>query len=197
MWRTRTTGPGGWFLSVRNSKSRNLAVPSDADRFCPRTVEADVPEQEEIRRRIRAAMALADIRSWDELAARTPLSRSTLKDLGTVRARADEVHLRVIAAACGVPYAWFTVADLAHAVEREDEDPSTAERLEALEAAVAALFRRDAVSPAPPGRPAGGDSVPAPPGELGHRLRARGPSAGDPGRRGSSLEPGSRPDSGG
>ena len=42
-------------------------------------------EQDEIRRRIRAAMALADIGSWEELAARTPLSRSTLKDLGTVR----------------------------------------------------------------------------------------------------------------
>jgi hypothetical protein len=36
-------------------------------------------EQDEIRRRIRAAMALADIGSFEELAARTPLSRSVLK----------------------------------------------------------------------------------------------------------------------
>jgi hypothetical protein len=107
-----------------------------------------VLEQDEIRRRIRAAMALADIRSWDDLAARTPMSRSTLKDLGTSRGRADESHLRVIAAACGLPYAWFTVGDIGHAVQREDEDPSLAERLEALESVVAALVRR--TGPAPP-----------------------------------------------
>jgi transcriptional regulator with XRE-family HTH domain len=101
-----------------------------------------VPEQEEIRRRIRAAMALAGISSWEELAERTPLSRSTVKDLGTPRRRADETHLRVIAAACDVPYAWFTVADLRRAVAREEEEPSIAERLEALERAVQALARR-------------------------------------------------------
>ena len=78
-------------------------------------------------------MALADIGSWEELAERTPLSRSTLKDLGTVRGRAEETHLRVIAAACDLPYAWFTVADIGRAVEREDEDPTVAERIEALE----------------------------------------------------------------
>jgi hypothetical protein len=94
-------------------------------------------------------MALADIRSWDELAARTPMSRSTLKDLGTVRGRADETHLRVIAAACDLPYAWFTVADLGRAVLREDEDPSMAERLEAVERALAALVRREGAGPAP------------------------------------------------
>jgi hypothetical protein len=109
-----------------------------------------VLEQDEIRRRIRAAMALADIRSWDELAAKTPMSRSTLKDLGTVRGRAEETHLRVIAAACGLPYAWFTVADLGGAVLRDDEDPSMAERLEALERTVAALVRREGAAPGPP-----------------------------------------------
>jgi hypothetical protein len=101
-----------------------------------------VLEQEEIRRRIRAAMALADIGSWEQLAERTPLSRSTLKDLGTVRGRAEETHLRVIAAACELPYAWFTVADIGRAVTREDEDPAVGERLEALERTVAALVRR-------------------------------------------------------
>jgi hypothetical protein len=101
-----------------------------------------VLEQEEIRRRIRAAMALADIGSWEKLAARTPLSRSTLKDLGTVRGRAEETHLRVIAAACALPYSWFTVADLGRAVARDDEDPALVERIEALENTVAALVRR-------------------------------------------------------
>ena len=99
-------------------------------------------EQEEIRRRIRAAMALADIGSWEQLAERTPLSRSTLKDLGTVRGRAEETHLRVIAAACDLPYAWFTIADLGGAVTREDEDPAVGERLEALESQIEVLRRR-------------------------------------------------------
>jgi hypothetical protein len=101
-----------------------------------------VLEQEEIRRRIRAAMALADIGSWEQLAECTPLSRSTLKDLGTVRGRAEETHLRVIAAACELPYAWFTIDDIGGAVTREDEDPAVSERLEALERTVAALVRR-------------------------------------------------------
>jgi hypothetical protein len=99
-------------------------------------------EQEEIRRRIRAAMALADIGSWEQLAERTPLSRSTLKDLGTVRGRAEETHLRVIAAACDLPYPWFTIADIGGAVTREDEDPAVGERLEALESQIEVLRRR-------------------------------------------------------
>jgi hypothetical protein len=101
-----------------------------------------VLEQEEIRRRIRAAMALADIGSWEQLAEHTPLSRSTLKDLGTVRGRAEETHLRVIAAACDLPYAWFTIADIGGAVTREDEDPAVGERLEALESQIEVLRRR-------------------------------------------------------
>jgi hypothetical protein len=157
-----------------------------------------VPDQEEIRRRIRAAMALADIRSWDDLAARTPMSRSTLKDLGTVRGRADESHLRVIAAACGLPYAWFTVSDVSRAVLREDEDPSFAERLEALERTVAALVRREGSISAGPGAARAEDGPPpAPPGALGRRLQERAPSPGSPGRSGSSPGPGSPPDSGG
>jgi hypothetical protein len=119
-----------------------------------------VLEQDEIRRRIRAAMALADIGSWEELAARTPLSRSTLKDLGTVRGRAEETHLRVIAAACELPYAWFTVPDIGGAVTREDDDPTVAERIEALERTVAALVRREGGGDAAPG---GGPGDPLPP----------------------------------
>src|SRR5437868_12214469 len=87
-------------------------------------------------------MALADIGSWEQLAEQTPLSRSTLKDLGTVRGRAEETHLRVIAAACDLPYAWFTIADIGGAVTREDEDPAVGERLEALESQIEVLRRR-------------------------------------------------------
>jgi hypothetical protein len=101
-----------------------------------------VLEQEEIRRRIRAAMALADIGSWEQLAEQTPLSRSTLKDLGTVRGRAEETHLRVIAAACELPYEWFTITDIGGAVTRDDADPAVGERLEAMERTIAALVRR-------------------------------------------------------
>jgi transcriptional regulator with XRE-family HTH domain len=99
--------------------------------------------QDDIRRRIRAAMALAGFTSWDQLAENTDLSRSTVKDLGTSRGRARESHLRVIAAACGLPYAWFTVPDIGAAIAREDEDASVLERLEAVERQVAALLRRD------------------------------------------------------
>jgi lambda repressor-like predicted transcriptional regulator len=161
-----------------------------------------VLEQQEIRRRIRAAMHLAGIRSLDELAARTELSRSTLKDIGTVRARARETHLRVIAAACDLPYAWFTIPDIGRAVSREDEEPAVAERLEALERAIIALIRRDggAMDPAPgpdPAPPAAGDPPPAPAGELGRRLQVRGTTSADPGRPGCAPEEGSEPENGG
>ena len=126
------------------------------------------------------------------------MSRSTLKDLGTVRGRADESHLRVIAAACGLPYAWFTVSDINRAVLREDEDPSFAERVEALERTVAALVRREgSISPAPGAGPGADAPPPVPPGALGRRLQEHGPSPGSPGRSGSSPAPGSPPDSGG
>jgi hypothetical protein len=155
-----------------------------------------VLEQEEIRRRIRAAMALADISSFERLAEVTKLSRSTLKDLGTRRGRADEKHLRVIAAHCDLPYAWFTVADVGRAVSREDEDPAVAERLEGLEQIVAALVRRDGVA-TPPARPGAGAPPPAPAGELGRRLQARETTSADPARPGCPPEAGSGPDSGG
>jgi hypothetical protein len=97
--------------------------------------------QDDIRRRIRAAMALAGYTSWDQLADNTELSRSTVKDLGTSRGRAKESHLRVIAAACGMPYEWFTIPDIAAAIQRENDDASVLERVEALEAKVETLMR--------------------------------------------------------
>lgn len=93
--------------------------------------------QDELRRRVRAAMALAGITSWEQLEERTPFSRSLLKDLGTDRAEVTEKHLRPIAAALDVPYAWFTVPALGGAVAGA-EDASIAERVEALERRAAA-----------------------------------------------------------
>jgi hypothetical protein len=101
-----------------------------------------VLDQAEIKLRIRAAMALADIRSYDALADRLDYSRSTIKDLGTKRGKATEAHLRVIARACGVPYAWFTVPDLRQVVAGAGEDPSLAERVEALEGRMRAVEKR-------------------------------------------------------
>jgi hypothetical protein len=49
----------------------------------------------------------------------------------------------VIAAACDLPYAWFAVLDISRAVAREDDDPTVAERIAALERTVAALVRRE------------------------------------------------------
>lgn len=77
-------------------------------------------------------MALAGVGSWEQLAARTPYSRSLLKDLGTTRATAEESHLRVLAAACELPYAWFTVPDIGAALAGA-EDATLSERVEALE----------------------------------------------------------------
>jgi hypothetical protein len=95
--------------------------------------------QDELRRRIRAAMALAGIASWDELAERTPYSRSTIKDLGTIRGTVEETHLFHIARACDVPYEWFTVADLRRTVEADQ--PTIGEHIEALRRRLTATER--------------------------------------------------------
>ena len=154
--------------------------------------------QDEIRRRILAAKALAsDIGTWDRLAEATKISSSTLKSLGTPRRKADEKYLHVIAEACSVPYAWFTVADLASAVRREDEEPTLVERVEALEHTVAALVRRDSPTPLPPGPQGGGDPPPAPAGELGRRLRERGTKSADPAQPDSGPAEDSEPESAG
>jgi hypothetical protein len=157
-----------------------------------------VLEQDEIRRRIIAAKTLADhISTWAQLAEATKIGESTLKGLGTPRARANEKHLRVIAAACALPYAWFTVEDLGRAVSREDEDPALVERVEALEHTVEALWRRDGSTPPPSGPRGGGDPPPVPEGELGRRLRERATKSGDLGQLDSAPEEGSAPKSAG
>jgi hypothetical protein len=157
-----------------------------------------VLKQDEIRRRIVAAKDLAaDIGTWDRLAKKTKISSSTLKSLGTPRRKADAKYLHVIAEACELPYAWFTVEDLGSAIRRQDDDPALVERVEALEHTVAALVRRDSSTPVPPGPQGGGDLPPAPAGELGRRLRGRVTKSADPARPGSEPEAGSAPKSAG
>jgi hypothetical protein len=156
-----------------------------------------VVPQDEIRRRIVAAKALnPELGTWAKRAKATNISTSTLTGFGT-RGRADEKHLRVIAEACNVPYAWFTVPDLARAVSREDEEPSLVERVEALEHTVAALVRRHGPTPLGPGPRGGGDPPPAPGGELGRRLLERGTTSADPGQPDSAPAEDSEPESAG
>jgi len=172
-----------------------------------------VVPQDEIRRRIVAAKALnPELGTWAKLAKATKISTSTLTGFGT-RGRADEKHLRVIAEACKVPYAWFTVPDLGRAVSREDEEPSLVERVEALEHTVAAgvgparcrahpdaaLGRRHGSGPTPlgPGPRGGGDPPPAPGGELGRRLLERGTTSADPAQPDSAPAEDSEPESAG
>jgi hypothetical protein len=160
-----------------------------------------VVPKDEIRRRIAAARALnPEVSTWEKLAKATKISTSTLKSIATPRRKAeddDQKYLHVIAEACGVPYAWFTVPDLGAAVRREDDDPALVERVEALEHTVAALVRRDSPTPRDPGPSGGGDPPPSPGGELGRRLQARETTSADPAQPGSAPEADSAPGSAG
>jgi hypothetical protein len=162
-----------------------------------------VVPKDEIRLRIAAAKALnPELDTWDKLAKATEISSSTLKTIATPNRKAkaqhnDEQYLKTIAEVCGLPHAWFTVPDLGAAIRREDEDPSLVERVEALEHTVATLMRRDGPRPLPPGPQGGGDPPPAPAGELGRRLLARGTTSEDPAQPGSAPEEGSAPESAG
>lgn len=69
-------------------------------------------EGEELRNRLRAAQALAGIRSVDELAERIGiegLGRDTLYDMQRGKRPIRRHELREIADACGLPYEFFTV----------------------------------------------------------------------------------------
>jgi transcriptional regulator with XRE-family HTH domain len=103
----------------------------------------DLPDQEELRRRLRAARALRDL-SVVDVAERMPreakLSLSTLRKIETGERRLDPVVLHELAARIGVPYAWFTVPDVAQAVLGSGGD-SLEDRLLALESAQVAIAR--------------------------------------------------------
>lgn len=158
-----------------------------------------VVPKDEIRLRIAAARALnPKVSTWPKLAKATKISVSTLKSIATPRRKADdddEKYLRMIAEACGLPYAWFTVPDLGAAVRREDDDPSLVERVEALEHTVATLVRRD--GPTSPGPSGGGAPPPGPEGELGRRLQGRATKSADPAPPDSAQAEDSEPRSAG
>jgi transcriptional regulator with XRE-family HTH domain len=103
----------------------------------------ELPDQDELRRRLRAARALKDL-SVVDLAKLMPsdakLSLSTLRKVESGERKLDVALLRELAARIGVPYAWFTVPDVGLAVLGAGSD-SLEDRVLAVEAAQAALAR--------------------------------------------------------
>jgi transcriptional regulator with XRE-family HTH domain len=104
----------------------------------------DLPPPDQLRRRIRAARALAGFDDVADLASRVHssarLSERTLRKLETGESDPTVPQLREIAATCGVAWEWFTHPDLAHAPARDD--PEIEPRLAALEARMAGWDRR-------------------------------------------------------
>jgi transcriptional regulator with XRE-family HTH domain len=103
----------------------------------------ELPDQDELRRRLRAARALKDL-SVVDLAKLMPsdakLSLSTLRKVESGERKLDVALLRELAARIGVPFAWFTVPDVGLAVLGAGSD-SLEDRVLAVEAAQAALAR--------------------------------------------------------
>lgn len=142
--------------------------------------------QEELRRRMRAAMALAGL-TVKQLAARIDgrgYSDKTLNNMLGDRLRPIEPRdFPVLAQACGLTPAFFTIDFSTIA-----DDPALAERVEALERQMAtvsaALFKRSE-----------GDAPPSPPGELLQSGEGRQPkpSSGSGGASGraADAQPGS------
>jgi transcriptional regulator with XRE-family HTH domain len=104
-------------------------------------VMADLPTQDELRRRLRAARALKEL-TVPELAQRIPpeakLSLSTLRKIESGERDLNPAVLRELANWLGVPYAWFTVPDVGLAVGMSDE--TFEGRLAALETSQQALW---------------------------------------------------------
>lgn len=101
----------------------------------------ELPSQDELRRRLRAARALRDL-TVAQLAERIPpdarLSLSTLRKIESGERDLNVATLRELAARLGVAYAWFTVPDLGQAVGHADA--TFEDRLMALEASQAAMW---------------------------------------------------------
>jgi transcriptional regulator with XRE-family HTH domain len=97
-----------------------------------------LPEQEELRRRLRAARALKDL-TVTQLAALLPpeakLGERTLRKLESGESLLTPPIMRELAARMGLPYRWFAVPDLPAAIGGDTFE----ERLAALEAAQARL----------------------------------------------------------
>jgi transcriptional regulator with XRE-family HTH domain len=120
-------------------------------------------DPEEIRRRVKAARALAGI-SVKELAERINqegLGERTLRALEGDAGRAwRPMELQAVAQACGLPYEFFTV-DFSSVFDRELR---VDDRLDELERRLRRLE--------------GVQAAPAPPGELGRRAEGSQPNGG-------------------
>lgn len=97
-----------------------------------------LPEQEELRRRLRAARALRDltvVQLAELIPAQARLGERTLRKLEGGESSLTPPVLRELAAQLNLPYAWFTVPDLGAAIGGETFE----ERVQALEVAQARL----------------------------------------------------------
>jgi transcriptional regulator with XRE-family HTH domain len=115
-----------------------------------------LPEQDELRCRLRAARALRNL-TVAQLAERIPasarLGERTLRKLENGESQLTPPVLRELAVRLDLPYAWFTVPDLGAAIGGETFD----ERLAALEYAQKRLWEL-----------AAGQAPPPLPGEIRH-----------------------------
>lgn len=112
-----------------------------------------LPEQEELRRRIKAARAIRDV-TVAQLAQLIPpeakLSEKTLYKLEGGQSQITLPILREICARLLIPLAWFTVPDLPQALEPDPAD----DRVARLEAELALLWKtmgQPGIRPVPPG----------------------------------------------
>lgn len=96
----------------------------------------EMPEQETLRRRLRAAMLLCDL-SLQELAGRIDpsekLSARTLRKLTNAESEIRLRALRPIAEAMGIPIEWFTAASIWAPFQGAAATPEFEERLAAVE----------------------------------------------------------------
>jgi transcriptional regulator with XRE-family HTH domain len=101
-----------------------------------------LPEQEELRRRLRAARALRDL-TVEKLAERIPAERRlgvrTLRKLESGERELTADLCRQLATYIGVPYEWFTVEDVAATVGGS-KGGGLAARLAAVEASQAEMW---------------------------------------------------------
>jgi transcriptional regulator with XRE-family HTH domain len=105
----------------------------------------NLPEQEELRRRLRAARALRDLtvaQLAEQIPASARLGERTLRKLESGESQLTPPLLRELAARLDLPYRWFTVPDVAAALGGEELE----QRMAALESAF------EAIREAPPGR---------------------------------------------
>lgn len=101
-----------------------------------------LPEQDDLRRRLRAARVLADITVADLAKLVTPdskLSERTLRKLEAGETLLTAPILRELAAALGFTYEWFTCDDLRTAMRSDDLEQELRDHRDQTEAALEQL----------------------------------------------------------